>query len=184
MIQIHTSQFFVLALLLLVLPFDWLSAALAAGMIHELCHAVILYALGGRIHRIKISPDGCVMETGELKEWRQFLSILAGPAGSFALLSLCHTMPKIAVCGLFQGLYNLIPVMPLDGGRLLRLLLYFFCPGSADAFMECISAGTCMVITISGIWLSQVSSVGSELLILILLWNIKLLTRKIPCKQS
>lgn len=184
MIQIHYGVFYIAALLLFLLPLDWLLAFLIASICHELMHVLALYCLKGKILKIKVQPGGCSIETGRLGEWRQFFSILAGPIGSLSLLLLCHTAPKIAICGFFQGLYNLIPVLPLDGGRLLRLLLYQICPRQAEPVMNNVAVGTCVVLDALVIWLSRMVSFGPWLLTYAFLWNIKILQRKIPCKQS
>ena len=146
--------FFIAALLLLLLPLDWLAAAIAAALIHELCHILVLYALKGRISGIHIHAGGCVIESAVTGKWREFFCILAGPIGSFSLLLLCRMVPKMAVCGLFQGTYNLIPVLPLDGGRLLRLILYQLCPELAEAILFYTAVGIRVLILTLGIWLS------------------------------
>ena len=51
---------------------------------------------------------------------QEALSALAGPAGSFLMLLLCRVFPEAALWGTVQGLFNLLPVYPLDGGRVLR----------------------------------------------------------------
>lgn len=114
------------AFLLLVLPLHWLLAAVTAAGVHELCHLGAIYALGGRVLSFRISPMGAIMETELESPGRECLAALAGPAGNFALLTLGRLVPHVAVCGLVQGLFNLLPLYPLDGGRALRCALAFF----------------------------------------------------------
>lgn len=111
------------ALVLLTLPLHWILAAVAAAGFHELCHLGAVYALGGRVLSFRIGPAGAVMETQIHGQWRECLAALAGPAGSFALLLAARWLPHIALCGCVQGLFNLLPIYPLDGGRVLRCLL-------------------------------------------------------------
>lgn len=184
MIQFSAGFFFTSALLLLVLPLDWLCAVAVASVFHELCHILTLHVLGGRIHRIRIRANGCEIETDRIGEWRQFVCIFAGPMGSISLLSLCRAAPRIAICGLLQGLINLIPVFPLDGGRLLRLLLSFINPKWANQVMPAVAIGICIVLDCLAIWLWKRGSFSFWPLWAALVWNIRFLPRKIPCKPS
>lgn len=116
------------AFLLLTLPLRWLLAALFAAGIHELCHALAVRLCGGRIFRIRVGPSGAAMETDGLSFPREMLCALAGPMGSFLLLTLGKWFPEAAICGAVQGMYNLLPVYPLDGGRALRCFLGMVLP--------------------------------------------------------
>ena len=178
MIQIHYAVFYIAAFLLLVMPLEWLIAAIWASAVHELFHILCVWVLNGCIHKVKVMPEGCSIETDALEEWKQMLSILAGPIGSLSLVLLRHEAPKIAVCGLIQGVHNLLPVLPLDGGRLLRLLLFRFCPKQADHVLNYVAVMTCSVINILAIWLCGKKVIGVWLLPYVLFWNIKLLKEK------
>jgi len=111
-------------------------------------------------------------------------SILAGPAGSMLLLLLSRSAPKIAVCGLFHGLYNLLPVLPLDGGRLLQLLLYRFAPMHAENVLLWTGRILCAGILILSVYASVVLSLGAIPPVLFLICILRLFPRKIPCKPS
>lgn len=138
------------ALILLLLPLDWIIAVCLSGLWHEVCHIVILSLMGGKIQKVSIRPDGCTIKTGRLEFWQQILSILAGPAGSLSLLFLLKLYPKMAVCGFLQGLFNLIPILPLDGGRILQLILYRINPKKAEFIMETVSSVLCIVFFMMG----------------------------------
>lgn len=117
------------AFLLLTLPLRWLMAAVFAAGVHEICHVLAVRLCGGRIFRIQIGPAGAALETDSLSFPREMLCALAGPAGSLLLLFLGKWFPEAAICGAVQGIYNLLPVYPLDGGRALRCFLGMVLPG-------------------------------------------------------
>ena len=122
---IDGSALLLLALLLLSAPLPWVGAALAAAAFHEACHWAVLKLTGVRIQGMTVSAAGAVLETGPMEPRQELWSALAGPAGSLLLLTLLRRFPRIALCGGIQGLFNLLPVYPLDGGRALRCLLNF-----------------------------------------------------------
>ena len=173
-----------LACLLMVIPLDWLISALFAAAIHEASHIIVLLLLGGKVKTFQISPGGCVLESSGLGIWQSVCSILAGPAGSLMLLQFSATAPKIAICGMVQGLYNLLPLFPLDGGRILQFILYRFLPMKADWILLLTGRVVCSAILFVCIYASRVFRFGVFPVILILLWILRWFPRKIPCKPS
>ncbi len=121
--RLNAAACFTWALAVLVLPLRWILAALLAAGVHELCHCAALKACGGALRRVDIGPTGAVLHAEELPAWKGLFCTLAGPAGSLLLLLLAKWMPLTALCGLAQGLYNLLPLFPLDGGRAMRYIL-------------------------------------------------------------
>ena len=168
------------AFLLLVLPLDWVLSAATAALVHELCHILAVVCLGGKVRRIQIHFTGCQIETDPMGAWRSIVSILAGPAGSVLLLLAARYLPKIAICALFQGVYNLLPVEPLDGGRALRCLLDTCCPGQADGLMRGIR-----YLLLGAMILAVFYWRGKTVpVICCLAFNLSVLRRKIPCKEN
>lgn len=144
-VQISGAALLSIALMLLVLPLQWVAAALAAACWHELCHIVAVRLFGGKIGSISVGDSGAVMECGAMKPGREVVCILAGPFGSLLLLLLAKWLPRTALCGLFHGLYNLIPLFPLDGGRALRAAAFALLPYQrAEAL--CLFAGYAAVL--------------------------------------
>lgn len=123
-IQVSAGALVFLAALLLIMPLQWVGAVLLAAVVHECCHVIAIFVFGGFIDRITICGRGVVMETQPMTGIREFICALAGPLGSLLLLSFAPRLPRTAICGLIHGIYNLIPLFPMDGGRMLRSLLY------------------------------------------------------------
>ena len=126
-----------LALTLLVLPLPWVAAAVLAAAVHELCHYLVIAALGGQVGRIAVGSGGAAMELGCLSPVRELLAAAAGPVGSLSLMLMGRFFPRLALCGLVQGLFNLLPIYPLDGGRILRRALELALPDRAAAASTC-----------------------------------------------
>jgi len=120
------------------------SAAVFFGsvLLHELSHSVMARRLGIPVEGIKLSLFGGVTKTRmEARRPRdEFLVAVVGPLTSFALAALLWgavnltgealAAPISYGCGylgwinLGLGVFNLLPGYPLDGGRVLRSLLW------------------------------------------------------------
>lgn len=184
MIHSEAVVFIWLACLLLLLPLDWLLSALFAAIFHEACHMFVLLLFGGKIRKIRISITGCVMESTAPGDWQAVCSILAGPAGSMLLFLLSGIAPKIAACGMLHGLYNLLPILPLDGGRILQLLFYRFKPEKAETVLLWTGRIICVMLFLYVIYISVIHQLGIFLVVFTLFWILRLFPRKIPCKPS
>lgn len=111
------------ALMLLILPLQWVGAMILAAAVHELGHYLAVCLCGGRIERFQIGLDGAVMSIRGLTPAQELLCALAGPAFGLMVLLFARWLPRTALCAGAHTLYNLLPVYPLDGGRALRCAL-------------------------------------------------------------
>jgi len=119
-IRVEGSAWIFLAVLILLLPLSWVLSALTAALIHELSHILMLKLLCVPIFGIRVGARGAVLSTGAMTNQQELLCALAGPVGSFSVLILIRLFPRLALCALVQGLYNLLPFYPMDGGRAVR----------------------------------------------------------------
>jgi Zn-dependent protease len=113
----------------------------ATVLLHEVGHALVARAQGTRVRQITLLLFGGVAEVdaGPIRARDELISALAGPVvtlGTGALFGQLHaltraTQPMIAaparflqVVNIGLGLFNLLPGLPLDGGRILRAALW------------------------------------------------------------
>ena len=170
-----TAGFCVLwAFLLLILPLNFLLAAMGAALFHELCHGLAIYATGGKITRLTVGAGGMVMETTPMPPGKELVCALAGPAGSFFLASLYFRIPMVAVCGLVQACFNMLPLYPLDGGRAMKCLLEWIFPVQAERIRKFVEIWTLLFLLVVAVRAGN----GA-----ILAWGM-LVMRKIPCKDG
>lgn len=109
-----------LALLLLTLPLPWVVASLSAAAFHELCHILALVLMHKQIDGVNIGMRGTKILTAPMDAKEELLCAAAGPMGSLFLLLFLRQLPRLALCAGVQGLFNLLPLYPLDGGRILQ----------------------------------------------------------------
>ena len=121
-VKVDAKAWILLAFLMLTVPLSWLTASLLAAIIHEMCHILVITAFKLPIYGVSVGLSGAKIHTAPLLPWQEFACAAAGPVGSFLCVLLIHRWPMIALCGLVQGFFNLLPIYPLDGGRMLRCL--------------------------------------------------------------
>lgn len=130
-----TSQAYFAAALTTVLLF------FASIILHELGHAAIAARSGIRTRSITLLPIGGVaeIEREAQKPSEEFAIAIAGPITSlllggvfFALYFLLHPInvplggitAYLGTVNIFLGLFNLLPGFPMDGGRVLRAIVW------------------------------------------------------------
>ena len=110
------------------------SLAFASIVLHELGHALVARKLGVGVSGIELHFFGGVAKlTSQPASSKDEAAIAAaGPAVSFALSLVGYllflvtgwqVMGLLAAVNLVIGAFNLIPALPMDGGRILRALL-------------------------------------------------------------
>lgn len=181
---ISAAGYFYACLLLLLLPLNLLASVIIAAAIHECCHILMLRYFHVPVLRIKIGIGGAVIQTTPLPPKQELFCAAAGPFGSFLCLLLIRPFPLLAICALMQGLFNLLPVLPLDGGRILRS--FCLCCFPKYAFPICQAARFCTTAAAFGLCLLLALYTKDHFFILIAVYFL-LRTgwfRKIPCKQN
>ncbi len=118
-IEITGRWYLVMALWLLVLPLQWVGAMVLAAAIHELGHLIALWLWGIPVWRVELDGTGARMDVGPMEPEEELVCALAGPLAGAMVCLFWRWLPRTALVAGIQTLFNLIPVKPLDGGRML-----------------------------------------------------------------
>ncbi len=178
------SGFFVfMAVGVLLIPFPWFAAWVFAAAVHELCHILCLHLCGYQILSVEIGLSGAKIETDAQSGFGMVACAMAGPVGGLLLFALIHVCPRIALCGLIQSLYNLLPVYPLDGGRAAVGTFHLLFPKKCAEIITYVLENTVLAsLCAAAIYASVRLHLGLWPLAIILMLFVK--NKKIPCKQS
>lgn len=118
----------------------WVVVITFSIIVHEYGHALSAVSFGQRAKIDLVGFGGVTHRAGlKLRFWKEFMIVLCGPLFGFGLALLSYFVLKKFGAGpmtmsryLFESLFyvnvfwtfvNLLPVQPLDGGRLLSILL-------------------------------------------------------------
>ncbi len=116
-------------------------------LLHEASHAAVSALLGYAPAALELTPLGAVMRLEDetrIPRGKHFVILLAGPLCSFLLCILAIKAASVGYLPRNMGsclflsnlaivLINLAPVLPLDGGRMLTILLSLICPARIAA---------------------------------------------------
>jgi Zn-dependent protease len=119
-------------------------------VLHELGHSLTAQRYGVRVPRIMLLPIGGMAEMDQIprRSSAEFLITVAGPAVNFAIVALLlpflwrealgwsevtefsarNLLTQLLWANLIMGTFNLLPVYPMDGGRILRSILALWLP--------------------------------------------------------
>lgn len=116
----------------------WVFVIFISILVHEYGHAITSRYFGQKPRIQLVAFGGLTFPEGSrLKGWREFLVILNGPIFGFSLFLLSsfilatdfftsqyivYTLRIFQWVNLFWTIINLLPVMPMDGGQLLRVI--------------------------------------------------------------
>lgn len=123
-----------------LLAFGFAILLYASVLVHELGHSVLATRFGMRVRRINLQLLGGVSEIEQesASPGQEFAIAFAGPALSFgvavaAWLATLVFQPTgilrwllytLMVANILVGLFNLLPGLPLDGGRVLHAVIW------------------------------------------------------------
>lgn len=183
-LQILPGFFFTAAAAILLIPLPWLLAWVLAASVHEAFHFLAVWMFRYPIRAITIGGGGAVIEADVPANGKMSLCALAGPIGGLLLMGLVHIAPRIALCGLVQSLYNLLPLCHLDGGRALYgLLLSFMQESSVEkitVFVERIVIFLLVVASLYALFVLKLGMMPLMFVSVLLLKNKKSLAKRVP----
>ncbi len=135
-----------------------LAAVCSAVFVHELVHLIVLWMAGGRAVSLTVTPMGLSIErAGLLSHIAEVILSLSAPVANLLLAAIYARFsldPCTVEANLGFGLLNLLPILPLDGGKALKACLQrYLTPASAERTVRCVSS-VCLLL----LWLLAVAS--------------------------
>lgn len=147
---------------------------LLACAVHELGHVAAARCFGGRVERLSLTAVGAELSfsyRAPLTYGRDSLVALAGPGANLLLGGLFYWQGRHlpAVLSLGLGVFNLLPILPLDGGRVLySLLAERLDPDWADRLLTAFAG--CLVGVLAGVGTIAAVHYANVSLLLTALW--------------
>jgi stage IV sporulation protein FB len=161
-IEINLKIILLMILFLLLNKIELYMLFIVFIIIHELAHMIVGMILGFKPKKIGINPLGVSIEfynydlCTKLIRWKRIITYFAGPLINFSLCVIFNYMnignlikEKMIYTNLLIGIFNLIPILPLDGGRILNeLLKLFYDTKVSNIFMLKITKAILIIITV------------------------------------
>ncbi len=165
-------NYFLIPILIMSYFADYLLQLLTVLLIvlmHEGAHCIVSYLHDVKISEIQLFPFGGVVKAEEelgVEPLKEVMIAIAGPLFNFALFFFLLVFKSVFTYDnshlefimhstLVIGGFNLLPVIPLDGGRVVRALLTHWL-GLKKATMAAIQIGKiiCIIFFLLGVWMT------------------------------
>lgn len=200
-IKIDLKIFIVVLIFLLTRQLEIYFVIMLFAILHEFGHLVTGVILGFRPRKIEVLPVGvCACFDMNLKNYnkkfkcanmlalKKIIIAVSGPITNFIIAFVCYffeislfniSTEFIVFSNLLIGFFNLIPIYPLDGGRIIKGILHII-TGLKNSYKY-----TNILSNVTVIFLTIISSIAilylkniSILLILIYLWVMVIMENK------
>jgi len=111
-------------------------------LIHEMGHMSAAIILGIKVRSVQLLPFGGVVsieDHGKLTPWKEIIIALAGPLQNVIMMGIGMTFLEVGLGNnavisyivhgnMVIALFNLLPILPLDGGKIVQSLASRFYP--------------------------------------------------------
>jgi len=142
--------------------FVFICAVFMSVLIHEFAHMVVANSYGVKMKGVTLSLIGgvLILESNRTPAWSSIFISIAGPMASFVIalafldlsrlpvvqeLGLAWALRELATINLLLSFFNLLPVFPMDGGRIVHAFIYAERGrGAADEVVSILSSGLCI----------------------------------------
>lgn len=179
-IKVDLKIFLIIILYILTQNIEVFAMSFIFILLHELGHAITGIILGLKIKKININVFGLSIEFENYGKERINNKIIIDMAGPFIniisfIVAVIFKKEEIAYINILLAIINLLPIYPLDGGRIVKnVLLKKYNYKQVVGYTEKISKDILIIITaISSILILYIKNVGI-FLVIIYLWSIAL----------
>lgn len=122
-IKIHFSFIVFLIYLFFINNIEYYLIFYFFAILHELAHIIVSYVLKVKISEINFLSVGLnVQYENNISYTKEFIIASAGPIFSLALALLFENQ-NFAIMNFIIFMSNMMPIYPLDGGRIIRIFL-------------------------------------------------------------
>lgn len=127
-IKVDIKIFFIIALYLITQNTRVFALTFIFIFLHELGHLITGITIGLKIKKINIHISGLSVEFdnyGKQKDINKIIVDIAGPLINIIslIIAIIIKEEEIAYINLLLAIINLLPIHPLDGGRILKVIL-------------------------------------------------------------
>lgn len=132
-IEINLKIFFLLILLLMFDNINTYLIFLFFILVHELAHLIVGILIGGKPQKMTLSIFGVSIEFysyGKNKTFSKIIFFFIGPLINILIGIMCYKYMKdsnektlIVYTNFALGIFNLLPILPLDGGKIMKEIL-------------------------------------------------------------
>lgn len=163
---------------------------LLASFLHEAGHLFFIWKFKGKPESIHINPSEIAINCNlaDITYKQDFIITVSGVAINLCVCVLCfityllhssNLFLNFAMCNLFVGLFNLLPVKTFDGGQMLELLFSrVFTTRTTERLINIITVITVMPLATAGLYILFTSEFNYSMLILAIYYVVLIISKE------